>query len=35
MERQNILKNIPWENYTSIQKSFEKLGELSEQKESY
>ena len=34
VERQNILKNIPWEDYTSIQKSFEKLGELSEQKES-
>lgn len=35
VERQNILKNIPWENYTAIQESFEKLGELSEQKESY
>lgn len=34
MERQNILKNIPWENYTSIQKSFEKLGKFSGQKES-
>lgn len=32
--RKCVLKNIPWEDYTSIQKSFEKLGELSEQKES-
>jgi hypothetical protein len=28
VERQNILKNIPWENYTAIQESFEKLGDL-------
>lgn len=34
VERQNILKNIPWEDYTSIQKSFKKLGELEGQKES-
>ena len=30
VERQNILKNIPWEEYTSIQKSFEKLENLTE-----
>lgn len=35
MERQNILKNIPWEDYTSIQKGFEKLGELAEHNEMY
>ncbi len=35
MERQNILKNIPWEDYTSIQKGFEKLGELAENNETY
>lgn len=27
-ERQNILKNIPWEEYTAIQDAFQKLGEL-------
>ncbi len=35
VERQNILKNIPWEDYTSIQKSFEKLGTLAENNEMY
>lgn len=35
VERQNILKNIPWEDYTSIQKSFEKLAELVENNETY
>lgn len=29
IERQNILKNVEWEKYTEIQKSFQKLGELS------
>lgn len=29
VERQNILKNIPWENYAAIQESFEKLGDLT------
>ena len=28
MERQNILKNVKWENYLKIQKDFEKLGDL-------
>lgn len=28
-ERQNILKNVAWEKYTLLQKSFEKLGDLS------
>ena len=27
-ERRNILKSVPWENYTFIQSSFAKLGEL-------
>ncbi len=27
-ERQNILKNVDWENYTKIQTAFQKLGEL-------
>lgn len=27
-ERQNILKKIPWEEYTAIQTDFQKLGEL-------
>lgn len=35
VERQNILKNIPWEDYASIQKSFEKLGTLAENNETY
>lgn len=35
VERQNILKNIPWEDYVSIQKSFEKLAELVENNETY
>lgn len=29
VERQNILKNVKWENYIKIQKDFEKLSELS------
>lgn len=29
VERQNILKSVEWEKYTLIQKSFEKLGDLS------
>ena len=28
VERQNILKSVPWEKYRLIQRSFEKLGEL-------
>lgn len=28
-ERQNILKNVPWEEYISIQNSFSKLADLS------
>ncbi len=28
VERQNILKNIPWERYSLIQNSFKKLGDL-------
>lgn len=28
VERQNILKNIPWEKYSLIQNSFNKLGDL-------
>lgn len=28
VERQNILKSIPWEKYLQIQKSFQKLGDL-------
>ena len=27
-ERQNILKNVDWENYTKIQTAFQKLGDL-------
>ena len=29
VERQNILKNIDWENYLEVQESFKKLEELS------
>lgn len=28
VERQNILRNIDWENYAVLQKNFEKLGDL-------
>ena len=28
VERQNILKSVPWEKYKLIQRSFEKLGDL-------
>lgn len=28
VERQNILKSVPWEKYKLIQRSFEKLGNL-------
>lgn len=30
VERQNILKNIPWEDYAEIQNSFKKLDDLTE-----
>lgn len=30
VERQNILKNIPWEDYAEIQSSFKKLDDLTE-----
>lgn len=30
VERQNILKNIPWEDYAEIQNSFNKLDDLTE-----
>lgn len=29
VERQNILKSVPWEQYALIQQSFQKLGELT------
>lgn len=29
VERQNVLKNIDWENYLEIQNSFKKLEEMS------
>lgn len=29
LERQNILKNVEWENYIKVQKNFEKLSQLS------
>lgn len=28
VERQNILKSVPWEKYMQIQKSFDKLSDL-------
>lgn len=28
VERQNILRNVDWENYATLQKNFEKLGDL-------
>jgi hypothetical protein len=30
MERQNILRSVPWEQYESIQQSFKQIGKLSE-----